>query len=112
MGMTIYSTLEGTEICARDTTNITGRKHKAQKIDVFHYVVVEDTYDARQTEACKRLRNMLQSIAIMAVQAQDVLGSDKCSDLLYDIRADLDRAEQIQSDLNTDSIGDDYTPKG
>ena len=42
---------------------------------------------------------MLQSIAIMAVQAQDCIGADKCADLLYDIELDLDKAQKLASRL-------------
>ena len=55
--------------------------------------------DIEQTAMCNRLRAMLQSIAIMAVQAQDCIGADKCADLLYDIELDLDKAQKLASRL-------------
>lgn len=54
-----------------------------------------------QTALCNRLREFLQSIAIQAVQAQDCIGSDKCSDLLYDIQDDVKRATDMQNKLIT-----------
>lgn len=55
--------------------------------------------DHEQTQTCERVRQFLQSIAILAVQAQDCIGSDKCSDLLNDIESDLARATTEQNKL-------------
>ena len=55
--------------------------------------------DIEQTAICNRLRAMLQSIAIMAVQAQDCIGTDKCADLLYDIELDVAKAQKLSSRL-------------
>jgi hypothetical protein len=55
--------------------------------------------DKEQTELIERVRTMLQSIAVQAVQAQDCIGSDKCSDLLADIEGDLEKANQAQNEL-------------
>ena len=52
-----------------------------------------------QTELCERLHNFLQSIVILAVKAQDEIGSDRCADLLNDIESDLDRAKRISTRL-------------
>jgi hypothetical protein len=54
-----------------------------------------------QTAICSKLREYLQSVAIQAVQAQDCIGSDKCSDLLYDIEQDVDKAMSLQNKLIT-----------
>ena len=54
-----------------------------------------------QTALCNKVREYLQSIAIQAVQAQNCIGSDKCSDLLYDIEQDVDKAQYLQNKLIT-----------
>lgn len=56
--------------------------------------------DDEQTAICNRLREFLQSIATQAVQAQDCIGTDKCMDLLYDIKQDLDVAQKLASKLS------------
>lgn len=55
------------------------------------------THDERQTEAVDKVRELLQSVAILAVQAQDCIGSDKCVDLLMDIENDVDRAMRLNN---------------
>jgi len=55
-----------------------------------------------QTELCNKIREFLQSIAIQAVQAQDCIGSDKCSDLLDDIENDCKRAIDMQVKLTSE----------
>lgn len=52
-----------------------------------------------QTALCNRLREFLQSIAIMAVLAQDCIGTDKCGDYLYDIDRDMETANEIHQKL-------------
>ena len=49
-----------------------------------------------QTKELDRLREFLQSIAIMAVRAQENLGNpDFVSDALVDIQADVEKAQVI-----------------
>jgi hypothetical protein len=51
--------------------------------------------DERQTKACNELRNFLQSIAVLAVAAQEHEGNpDKVSDYLDLIESDLERAKK------------------
>lgn len=62
-------------------------------------------YDERQTEMCNRLRNHLQSIAILAVQAQDLDPSgDPLGDLLGDIARDVEMAQDLNAKLNCNAI--------
>jgi hypothetical protein len=60
-------------------------------------------YDAAQTEKCNRLRAHLQSIALLAVQAQDLSG-DPLTDLLDDIERDLGLAQRLNAALNSDDV--------
>lgn len=56
---------------------------------------------ARQTELLDKLRERLQSIAIMAVQAQDKLGNpDAVFDALGDIESDLAAATKMNTVLS------------
>lgn len=49
--------------------------------------------DDRQTAACDALRNYVQSIAILAVRAQDAIGNpDLATDMLDAIESDLAKA--------------------
>lgn len=63
------------------------------------------TYDKRQTELCNRLRLHLQSIAVEAVEAQDMDPSgDPLSDMLADIQRDVEMAIDINNKLNRDEV--------
>lgn len=63
------------------------------------------TYDEKQTYACTKLRERLQSIALLAVQAQELDPSgDPLTDLLGDISNDLMVAQWINEDLNADDV--------
>jgi succinylglutamate desuccinylase len=53
-----------------------------------------------QTELLDQLREMLQSIAITAVRAQDVLGNpDAVADAINDIESDLAHCSNINTRL-------------
>lgn len=62
------------------------------------------TYDQKQTEICNQLHKMLQSITILAVQAQEHIGADKCSDLISDIEDNLAKASRLQTKLILNKI--------
>ena len=57
--------------------------------------------DDEQTAICNALRERLQSIAIMAVLAQDCISSDKCGDYIYDIDRDMEKANELHTKLMT-----------
>jgi hypothetical protein len=62
-------------------------------------------YDAAQTEKCNRLRALLQSIAALAVDAQDMDPSgDPLTDQLDAIADDLARAQRFQAALQRDDV--------
>lgn len=61
-------------------------------------------YDLEQTAACDRLRERLQSIAVMAVQAQDAGSPDTVADLLEDIERDLIAAQRVNNVIATDEF--------
>lgn len=53
-----------------------------------------------QTKTLDKLRERLQSIAILAVQAQDRLANpDAVDDLIYDIQQDLVYAQKFNDQL-------------
>lgn len=63
------------------------------------------TYDERQTELCNKLRDRLQSIAILAVAAQDLDPSgDPLQDMLSDIETDLEVARNLSIKLNVNEV--------
>lgn len=56
--------------------------------------------DTEQTELLDKLRERLQSIAIMAVQIQDKIGNpDLVFDTLNDIESDLNAANNLNTQL-------------
>ena len=56
---------------------------------------------ARQTAACERLAEMLRSIAVLAVQAQNEVGNpDVVSDTLDLIDGDLEKARDAVATIN------------
>ena len=59
--------------------------------------------DEEQTKALERLREFLQSIAIMAVRAQENIGNpDFVSDALVDIQSDLETASKSNLSIAAD----------
>lgn len=62
-------------------------------------------YDEQQTKLCNRLRAYLQSVAALAVQAQELDPSgDALGELLIDIDLDLGKAQRINRALSTNDI--------
>lgn len=65
----------------------------------------ESRYDQAQTTACNALLERLRSIAVQAVQGQDMDPSgDPLMDLLSDIQGDLEVAIALNTKLNADIV--------
>lgn len=65
----------------------------------------QQTYDEQQTRACEALRIYLESIISAAQDGLNMIGTDGLSDLLIEhIRADVQRALNVNADLLTDNV--------
>jgi hypothetical protein len=74
-------------------------------IDLAFSVGMAKTYDERQTELCNQVRVFLQSVAIQAVQAQELDPScDGLQDMLGSIESDLERLREMTGKLNRDDV--------
>jgi hypothetical protein len=79
--------------------------HNEAQLEAHEAARTRREYDAAQTALCNRLRAHLQSLAVLAVQAQDLdPAGDALADLLGDIARDAEMAVRINGALQADDV--------
>lgn len=86
------------------TRGVPAECHIALHNAAWHLRQESSRYDEAQTRAIESIRERMRSIAVLAVQSQDCIGSDKFDDLLQDIANDLRFAEIVSSHISCDRV--------